>query len=71
MIRFSWRLVDSVILVISTELPRDASTRPKVGGIGLSMTWGTHDLIFMAFGNIAILGQKVLVAAERDVLTQF
>ena len=55
-----------MILVISTELPRDASVRPKAGGIGLSMAWGTRDSIFVVFGKIVILDQKVLVATERD-----
>ena len=59
-----------MISVISTELPHSASVRPKVGGIGLSMAWGTRDSIFMVFGKIVILDQKVLVAAERDVLTR-
>ncbi len=68
--RFSWRLVEPAISVISTVLPHSASMRPKVGGIGLSMAWGTRDSIFMVFGKIVILDQKVLVAAERDVLTQ-
>ena len=59
-----------MILVISTELPRNASMRPKVGGIGLSMAWGTRDSIFVVFGKIVILDQKVLVATERDGLTR-
>ena len=63
--------MESVILVISTEIPLDASVRPKVGGIGLCMAWGTHGSIFMVFGNIVILSQKVLGATERDVLTDF
>ena len=60
-----------MILVISTELPRDASVRPKAGGIGLSMAWGTRDSIFVVFEKIVILDLKVLVATERDGLTQF
>ena len=59
-----------MILVISTELPRNASMRPNVGGIGFYMAWGTHDSIFMVFGKIGILDQKVLVATERDGLTR-
>ena len=53
--RFSWRLVESVILKFSTELINRASMRPKVNAIGLSMMWGTHDMIFMVFGKIGIL----------------
>jgi len=29
--------------------------RPNVGGIGLTMMWSTHDMIFMVFGKIGIL----------------
>ncbi len=29
--------------------------RPKVNAIGMSMMWGTHDMIFMVFGKIKIL----------------
>ena len=64
-------MVKSVILVISTELPRNASMRPNVGGIGLTMMWSTHDMIFMVFGKIVILTPKMLVATERDILAEF
>ena len=47
-------------LVISTELSRNASMRPNVGGIGMSIAWGTQGSIFMVFGNIVILVQKCL-----------
>ena len=60
-----------MILVISTELPYNASVRPNMGGIGFYMSWGTHDSIFMVFGNILIYHQKMLVATERDVLAEF
>ena len=40
-------------------------------GFGLFMAWGTHDSIFMVFGKIVILDQKVLVATEQDGLTRF
>ena len=45
--------------------------RPNEDGFGLFMAWGTRDSISMVFGEIVILDQKVLVAAERDVLRQF
>ena len=41
-----------MILVISTELSRNASMRPNVGSIGLSIT---HDSISMLFGGIGDL----------------
>ena len=59
--RFSWRLVESVILEFSTELINRASMRPKVNAIGLPMVWGTHDSIFKVFGKIGILGWKCLL----------
>ena len=44
-----------MIFVISTELSRNASMRPNVGSIGLSIAWGTHALISMVFGGIGDL----------------
>ena len=35
--------------------------RPKLNAIGLSMMWGTHNLIFKQFGKIGILGWKCLL----------
>jgi len=58
--------VKSVILIISTELPRNASMRPNVGGIGLTMMWSTHDMIFMVFGKIGIAG-----APNRNIQQNF
>ena len=52
--------MEPLILVISTELYRNASMRPNVGGIGLPMAWGTYDSIFMVFGGIVILVKKRL-----------
>ena len=33
----------------------NASMRPNLGDIGLSMAWGTHDSIFMVCGGIGDL----------------
>ena len=47
------RIVEPSSGVMSPGLPCYASMRPKRSGIGLSLPWATHCLIFMMFGEFA------------------